>query len=121
MYGKSHIVLLTLLLSSATASGGVNEDLLAAVDRGETARVRALLASGAHADVANQHGSTALMIASERGFLPIVQLLLSSGADPHATNKEGTTALMGAAHGGHADVVQLLAGRKVDINAHERC
>ena len=47
-----------------TARKALGEDLIAAADKGDTARVQTLLAAKAPVDLVNPFGRTALMLAS---------------------------------------------------------
>lgn len=79
-----------------------------AVDNGDTARVRELLAQGADIDAASHGGKTALMRAASRGNLDIVRLLLDAGANVNAKKENGATALIMAVFFGYADIVGAL-------------
>jgi hypothetical protein len=67
--------------------------LLLAIRKGETGKVRLLLAAGATVDLADAQGTTPLMEAVMRGHGDIARELLAKGADVHAKNKKGFTAL----------------------------
>ena len=49
--------------------------------RGNTARVRALLAEGADVHEVDENGNTALMWACSYSHAPVVRLLIEAGAD----------------------------------------
>jgi ankyrin repeat protein len=75
---------------------------------GNDASVRALLATGADADAADEAGQTPLLLASSRGHVRVVQTLLARGANVFAQDRHGTTALQAAKERGHAAVVVAL-------------
>lgn len=108
--------------------------LFAAIDEGDTERVRALLAAGADPDaevpapldatmlerfrkdfllyyVTKESGLTPLMFAAARGHRDIVELLLAHGAKKNArTKRHGTDALWLSGYAGRVDVIQFLLG-----------
>ncbi|HTJ42566.1 MAG TPA: ankyrin repeat domain-containing protein [Kofleriaceae bacterium] len=106
------------------AHGGVSglPPLLGAVNRGETAKVKKLLASGADPDSHDTAGGTAISIAANVGALAIVKLLVAAHADVDAADQNGYTPLMEASQNGHADVVAFLLahGAKVDPRNREK-
>ncbi len=83
-------------------------DLLAAADKGDVARVRALLGAGADVNAKTSDGSTTLMGASMDGNLEVVRALVAAKADVNAKANNGETALKAAAEFRHPKVVQLL-------------
>src|ERR1043166_3052057 len=107
--------------------GSAETALLGAAAKGDTARLRQLLAKGV--DVNLKHGTdedaerTALMAAAEHGHEEAVKLLMDAGADVNATCGRGwletnnKTALMYAAENGQAGVLRLLLKHKAKLNA----
>ena len=68
--------------------------LMLAVRRGQTDRVRELLAAGASTDIQDtRHQNTALIWASWQNRLEIARLLIEAGADVSIKNKRGRNAL----------------------------
>ena len=67
--------------------------------------VRLLLDAGAHKDLQDQFGKTALMRASAEGHVEIVRLLLDAGANRNLRDEERQTALMRAAANIHVENV----------------
>lgn len=61
-----------------------NDDLHWAAERGDTAAVRALLASGYDPNLFDDISFTPLHYAAREGHLQIIQLLLKAGADVNA-------------------------------------
>lgn len=69
-------------------------ELAAAIDRYDNARVRRLLSEGAPAEFTlNETGTTPLMLACSRGYYDIAQRLLDRGADTETQDAAGRTAL----------------------------
>ena len=75
-----------------------------------------LLEAGADKNLADNDGSTALMMAAVQGHATVLRLLLEAGADKNLADNDGSTALMMAARGGHADVMRLLLEAFADAN-----
>ena len=70
--------------------------------------VKILRQSGAHINVLNKKGNSALLEASKIGRLSCVQLLLELGADPNIKGDEGLTPLEIAINRNTKNVVELL-------------
>ena len=91
-----------------------------AVQRGDAARVRWLLARGAPTEVVGGPGwfrdCTACMYASEKGFLEVVQELIAAGANVNAATADGWTALRAACYVGHTEIVRALLAAGADTS-----
>ena len=85
--------------------------------RGETERVRALLAHGAELEARDGEGHTPLTRAAWRGHVEIAVLLLEAGADREARDGEGRTASYLAAAENRAACLRALLERGADANA----
>jgi ankyrin repeat protein len=72
------------------------EALFSALQRGATAEVNHLLASGGNANAVDAGGTPALMVAALHGSAGLMEALLKRGADANATDTAGATALMWA-------------------------
>src|SRR5262249_10151631 len=88
--------------------------------------VCALLAAGAHPDVRDETGMTALMLAERKRRNPdatpnIVKALLDAGADPNLADNEGLTALHHGARVGDLESANLLlaAGANPGMEARD--
>lgn len=90
-------------------------DILSAVQQGETAKLEALLTSGADANFADDNGYSALHWACQSGSDEIVHLLLSYGAKADAQDQEGYTPLEVAINRKHSSIAALLLSKPVDI------
>lgn len=91
--------------------------LVLATERGHTAMVELLLASGANPDGPVQYRQTPLHRAAGEGRLELVAELLDAGADVNARDESGATPLYTAAQHGHFEVAELLIARGADLNA----
>jgi ankyrin repeat protein len=95
--------------------GKLCQDLFLAINRGDLAGVRSLLARGADPNARNSLELTPMSLAAASGQVPVVQALLHAGAKPDAPTIFGTP-LTFAALGGATPVVKLLLAR--GANAH---
>ncbi len=98
----------------------LNEYLIRAIIKGDTAAVESLLAQGADANTtggvtALGASNTALMWAATEGYFDIVELLLVHNADVNAKNPADYTALMFAAESDRRNIVLLLLDRGASI------
>jgi len=91
--------------------------MMSALDQGDSAKARRLIAAGANVNAADQHGMTALMLAVAGGDAATVQALLAAGANVNAANKDGETALFPAAFLGRVAVVEELVRHGANVNA----
>lgn len=96
------------------------QTLMRAVDAGDAACVKLLLAEGASANAAAEDGETALMRASAKGNLEIVEALLDAGGDVHAKSENGFTPLFMAVFFGHVEIARALLDRGSDPSAPTR-
>src|SRR5690606_18934067 len=104
--------------------------LIRAARAADAGALKLLLAHGAHVDLPQDRGITALMIAAgmdrrsidtrgkftrEEELVEAAKLLLDAGADPNRADDRGRTALHGAASQGMNEMVKLLAARGADL------
>jgi ankyrin repeat protein len=111
------------ILKAWGAAGALGEDpaaiaprtvsLLAAVDREDTAQVRAILKNRALVNVPDSDGASPLMHAALNTGTESMKILLEHGADPNLRNNEGATALIWAAD--DAAKVKLLLAAGADV------
>src|SRR6187399_353274 len=104
------VLLLTIGVGAATS------DVADAVQNGDVAALRRLLAQKADVNAPQADGATALHWAVYRDDLPAVDLLLKAGANPKAANSFGATPLSMAAETGAAAVVRRLLEAGADAN-----
>jgi len=96
-------------------------DLIYAVEKGNTARVRELIAEGTEVNARGPNGSTALEYAVRRfrGQEEMVEALIAAGADVNLANESGETALMLAGFAG-ITLVELLLAAGAEVNARAK-
>lgn len=82
--------------------------LLAAIERGNTAQVRQILAMEIDPNLAVHDGLTPLMLAAQLGYNEMVDALLNAGANPALTNSHGQTARDLAFRKGYVGIVKRL-------------
>ncbi|HEV3468426.1 MAG TPA: ankyrin repeat domain-containing protein [Pyrinomonadaceae bacterium] len=93
------------------------QKVTAAVNAGDAALVKSLLAAGASPNAAGYNGRTVLMRAASSGRAEVVRALLDAGADVDAKKEDGATALVLAVFFGHAEIVRLLLAAGADPSA----
>ena len=76
------LLLLVLLTPLLACSGDVNQDLVEAAKKGDTAVVRVLLANGADVTATDHDGWTPLMWAAYAGHTDAVKALLCRSTNP---------------------------------------
>jgi ankyrin repeat protein len=97
--------------------------LMYAAAVGDVARLRWLLARGAHVENADAHGRTALYWAAAEGRVPTICELLAltmprvATANVAASSSEGWTPLHAASSGGHVEAVEVLLERGAAVDA----
>jgi ankyrin repeat protein len=105
----------TLVLTLFTLIGyaaDANEDLLAAVRKGDLAAVKTLLDSGANVNAKSPYGATPLFFAADRGNIEMVKLLIDRGADVNVKDTfYGSTALTFAAEKERIEILKLLLAK----------
>src|SRR5579872_7330445 len=95
----------------------IKDGLLNAADKGDLARVKALLGAKANVNAMASDGLTALTLASAEGHLEIVQALIDAKADVNEMASTSATALMLASEEDHLEVVRALLDAKANVNA----
>lgn len=105
-----------LVLFAAFGVGAATSDVADAVQRGDTAAMRALLAKKADVNVPQADGATALHWAVYREDAETVDALLKAGANAKAANQYGATPLSLAAENGNSAIVKRLLEAGADPN-----
>jgi len=78
--------------------------------------VKELLQHKANADLANNNGTTPLLMASQEGHVDVVKVLLQHKENVDLANNDGTTPLLMASQEGHVDVVKVLLQHKANVD-----
>ncbi len=110
------LVLILGVASAAPASAGIYEDMLRAVDAGDTGTVTALLQRGMDINTVDSSGNSLLTLAAGNGNLALVDLLLAHRPQLGARNKVGDTALLSAALKDNVDIVRSLLKAGADVD-----
>lgn len=109
---------LQLCVALAAAANAAADDgaLLAAVERGDTAEVQALLAGTANANAAEPDGTSALHWAVHGNDADLASALIAAGARVDTANRYGVTPLYLASENGNAAIVEALLDGGADPN-----
>lgn len=91
--------------------------LFKAVEEGNSANVKELIAAGARVSYIDAYGRSSLFIAAGKGYIDIVKMLMENGAYAHINKKDvvGLTPLTVASKNGHMDVVIYLLSKGASI------
>jgi hypothetical protein len=87
-----YLVLAMVAAPMLVCAADSSPELIAASRKGQTEKVRALLAKGADVESADKDGRTPLMWAARNGHAETVSLLLERGAKPDARDHQNWTA-----------------------------
>lgn len=93
----------------------LSEEAFAALEKGDTERLRDLLRKGTNPNARNNQKETLLMGAARHNNKEAAEALLRKNADPDQTNEDGNTALMIAAATGSIDVARALTSSYADV------
>ena len=85
------LILACLLIFVVSCGGDVNKGLVEAVELGDAAAVRDLIADGADANLGVKGKRSILMTAATKGHTEAVKELLTAGADPKAADAVSPT------------------------------
>lgn len=97
-----------------------NQELLAAIERGNGERTLELLKQGVDPNTKDALGRTALMYAGINGQTKVVMTaLLEKGANVNSKSLDGTTALIASTIFSDPDAVRLLLSRGADVDARD--
>lgn len=119
MLRRGLLLILTLFAIQSVFAMGKDPALIVAVDEGDKAEVRKLIAQGANVDEVNWQGRTPLVIAAQFGRLGIAKLLLDHGANVNAqaaADANHVFPLEVAARRGYYAIAKLLLDKGANIN-----
>ncbi len=85
-------------------TGELNKQLLDAIVKGETKKVKELLDEGAEANAEDEQGNTALWGALKASKLDIVKILIENEADVNAINPRGKIFLIEVVFAGYKEL-----------------
>jgi len=108
---KSILCAIGLCAALSSADGQMFE----AIRNGDTAKVTAMLKSGADPNQRHETGATALMYAAAFSSDECVRILLDAGAEVNGSGANGATALMWGT--GDTAKVRLLLEHRAEVNA----
>src|SRR6476646_10485668 len=102
-------------ISLCALLSGAESSMFDAIRNGDTARVEALLKSGADPNQRHETGATALMYAAAFSTDECLRVLLAAGAQVNGSGNNGATALMWGT--GYTAKVRMLLERGAEVNA----
>ncbi len=97
----------------------VSSALYSAVWRGETERVRGLVAGGANVNARTEDGDPLIREAIWRNHVEIVRILTDAGAHVNVNDSDGNPVLLEAIWRDYVDVVQILVDAGADVDARD--
>ncbi|MGE6610579.1 ankyrin repeat domain-containing protein [Peribacillus sp. NPDC076916] len=86
---------------------GLNEQLIQAVARNETDRIRSLIEQGADLNTQDSEGRTATMIATYNNDVETAKILIEAGADVNIQDDMKNSPLLYAGAEGYIDILKL--------------
>lgn len=95
----------------------LEEQLFAAVSRGDANCVNCLLAQGCRLDIGDSDNLTPLHLAAARDYYKVVKMLLDAGVEVNRKTSDKTSALHIAASRGFIDTVKVLLGGGANIDS----
>ena len=124
----TYMLVLAAGLEMACRPGPSTLPIVAAAERGDTAALRALLASGVEVDAVDDQGATALIPAARGGRVGVLTVLLEAGGNPNRLDgrlgrnpaRRGWTPLVHAVHTNQTAAVQTLLNFGADPNLPAR-
>jgi beta-lactamase regulating signal transducer with metallopeptidase domain/ankyrin repeat protein len=105
-------------VSRHDAARDLASPLYKAVQDGDAAKARALIAAGADVDFKAFGDGTPLIAAAREGRTDLVDLLLANGADPNLALRGDGAPLIAAADAGRADIARTLVERGASVDIH---
>lgn len=112
---KRAVVFLVLIFSCSLGFAGIYDDLMQAIDNGDTNTVTTILQRGMDVNTVDKSGNSLLMLAVQKENIDLVRFLVEHRAR-QVKNQYGDTPLMVAALKGNLDMVKLLVNAGADVN-----
>ncbi|OAI43717.1 hypothetical protein AYO43_09975 [Nitrospira sp. SCGC AG-212-E16] len=94
-------------------------ELMDASQKGDVAKVEALLTAGRKVEETDQHGVTPLYAAALGGQVKVMELLVAKGANVNVRIEGGRTPLTGTTWKGHALAAEFLVAHGAEVNARK--
>jgi uncharacterized protein len=119
----SRLLALGLGLGTGAAwpqAGGASAPLVEAAQRGDLARVRALLDAGMPLEQRDARGRTAVLAATDGNQLQVVKLLIARGADVNAQDQQRDSAFLLAGARGHTEILRATLAAGADLASTNR-
>lgn len=110
------LVLAALSIVPPVCLGQSLDELLKAVNEGDTQTVAGFLDRGLEPNTTDKEGHTLLMIAARLGHRSLVELLIARKASVTRRTPHGDTALMFASLKGHGGIAELLVKHGAQVN-----
>jgi len=98
----------------------LDQELLAAANSGNLAKVKSLLSAGANKEALDRYKRTPLHKTASNGHTGIAQLLISTGANKEAQDNYKQTPLHVAARCGHTEIAKLLISTGANKEAQNK-
>jgi ankyrin repeat protein len=99
---------------------GMNEQLIAAAERGDTAAVLAMISAGADINAQDGRGCTPVMAATHGNHADTVRTLIQAGADINLRDDRKDNVLLYAGAEGLLDILQLAIAARADTRITNR-
>jgi uncharacterized protein len=112
-------IVATSMLVVLCGFASFSQDLISAVQAGDSAQVESLLAQGANPNQVDNLGRSPLLLASLAGRTDIAVLLINHSADVNLASLNGTTPLIAAANLGLIDLASLLVDHDASVTLQD--
>lgn len=99
------------------ANDSLDQDLIVAAGRGDTATVEQFLSQGADVHAANQSGVTALIAAAYGNHVETARVLIEAGADVNVQDNTQQSAYLIPTADGYVELLQLMLDSGADVSS----
>lgn len=107
-------------VSAVAQTADRDSALIAAADRGDAARVRALMAQGADVKARDRRGRTALLAATHGNHVEAARLLIAAGADVNAKDNIQDSPFLYAGAEGRNEILTMTLAAGADLKSTNR-